>query len=289
MAIPDHKPVEEVRAKVRIGVKTERGFPSSVDYFVCDDPEFQRVVGEKKNELRVFLPFQHGDDNFPTGLEWWAGKMLVCYAKGDEIDGKPVALRKATMRKGGQEVNLLADAELLSDETVGQDRRKIVCPVRECALLKKKECKPMGRLQFYIDGCDKRLGVFQIDTKSWNSIENVERTLRKYPDLRGVPFVLRVAMTQKGRDRFPELYLEEEVVINNDSDVSLADALVQLQKSHDLAVQVGDVGGTGIKTSLADVLDLTNPGWRENQAFIDRIKEVGVVEAAKGVLKRHLT
>lgn len=283
MAIPDHKPVEEVRAKVRIGQKVQsrsgREVPSSVDYFICDDAEFLKVVGEKQNRLRVFLPFQSGEDCFPTGLEWWAGKLLVCYAKGETQDGKPVALRKATMKKGGQDVNLLADAELLSDEAVGQDRRKIVCPVRECAFLKSKECKPMGRLQFWIDGIDRRGGVFQIDTKSWNSIENVERTLRQYPDPRGVPFVLRVEMTQRGRDRFPELYLEAEVEIKNDADAALADALVQLRKMIDLDVPP--------RNALAAVLDITNPGWRERQDFIDRIKAVGVKQAASSLLARY--
>lgn len=287
MAIPDHKPVEEVRAKVRIGIKTERGLPSSVDYFVCDDSEFLRVAGEKPKELRVFLPFQAAEDCFPSGLEWWAGKMLVCYAKGETQDGKPVALRKATMKKGGQDVNLLADTEVLSDEVVGQDRRRIVCPVRDCTLLKTKQCKPMGRLQFYIDGIDRRGGVFQIDTKSWNSIENVERTLRHYPDPRGVPFVLRVEMVQpKGRDRWPELYLEEAVEINNDEEVELADALVQLRKESDaLADGIGAL--VTVKARICDVLDLTNPGWREREDFIARIRELGTEQTAKNLLERH--
>lgn len=290
MAIPGSKPEYEVRAKVRIGKKTtSRGgkeIPTSVDHFICDEPEFLRVVGEGKKELRIFLPFQHGEDAFRSGLEWWQGQMLVCYAKGDEQDGKPVALRKASMKRGGSTVNLLAGTELLSDETVGNDRRRIVCPVRECPVLKKKDCKPMGRLQFWIDGIGRDGGVYQLDTKSWNSVENIEKTLRSYSDLRGVPFILRVSFTVQGDNRFPELTLEAETVeINSPDDAALADALVQLRKAVDMID--GDEATSARRAALAAVLDLTNPGWREHQRIIDRIKDVGVYQAALATLERY--
>lgn len=290
MAIPGLRPSYEMKAKVRIGVKrkTAKGteYPASVDYFVCDEAEFARVVGEGVKELSVFLPFQHGDENFSTGLEWWQGSLLACYAKGDEQDGRPVALRKASMKQKGQEINLLEGAEVLSDEVVGNDRRKIVCPVRDCPILKRGDCKPMGRLQFFIDGIGKDGGVYQLDTKSWNSIENIERTLLGYSDLRGVPFVLRVAYTQQGDKKFPELYLEANVEVNNAQDVSLADALIQL----DQAVSGVDRGEEWpVRNRLADVLDLTNPGWRDDEVVVGWVKDRGPTEAGKSLLRRHLT
>lgn len=287
MAIPGTKPDYEVRAKVRIGKKAQsrsgREIPTSVDYFICDDPDFARVVGEGQKELRIFLPFASGEDAFRTGLEWWQGQMLACYAKGETQDGKPVALRKASMKKGGQTINLLAGAEVLSDETVGNDRRRIVCPVRDCPILKRKDCKPMGRLQFYIDGISRDGGVYQLDTKSWNSVENIEKTLRSYSDLRGIPFTLRVSFTVDGDNRFPELTLEaENMVVNDEKDVALADALIQLRK----AFERGELE-TEIRPRFAEALDLTAPGWRERQDVIDRIKAVGVVEAATKLLDRY--
>lgn len=287
MAIPGLKPSYDVRAKVRVGKKSERGLPTSVDYFICDDPDFVRVVGEGKKELRIFLPYQDPADCFRTGLEQWQGQMLVCYAKGDEQDGTPFALRKASMKKGGQEVNLLRDFRILSDTPYGQDRRRVECASRDCPMMKSKACKPMGRLDFWIDGIGRDGGVYRIETKSWHGVENIERTLLSIPDPRGIPFVLRVSFTQLGDKRFPELTLEAEVEVNNDADVALADALIQLDKA--VQATAGTIDASILRQPLAAVLDLTNPGWRENGTITAWVQEQGLREASKAMLKRHLT
>ena len=280
MAIPGLKPSYEVRAKVRVGKKVEsrsgKEIPTSVDYFICDDVEFARVVGEGRSELRIFLPYENTVECFSTGLEQWAGQMLVCYAKGEERNGTAYALRKSSMKSKGRDVNLLDGFEVLSDQKFGQDRSMVACRSRDCPMMKAKECKPMGRLQFFIDGIGKEGGVFQLDTKSWHSVENVERTLLSYSDPRGVPFVLRVSFTQQGDKRFPELTLEAEVEVNTPDDVALADALVQLDRAK-------------TRENLAAVLDLTNPGWKQDEKVIQRIKDVGIEIAADAMLRKHLT
>lgn len=290
MAIPGLRPVFDVRAKIRIGEKRKsadgkKEFPASVDYFICDDAEFRSVVGEKKSELRIYFPFASADDNFSTGLEAWQGKLLTCYSKGEELDGKHVALRVATMEKNGQKVDLLRGFNVLSQEPVGRDRRKVECLVRDCPILKAKDCKPMGRLQFFIEGIGREQGVFQIETKGWNSVEALMAQLSLYPDLRGIPFFLRVAFEQRGRDRFPVLSLEADVKIKNEADIALADALVQLSKA-----VAGEAAGEEwpVNARLADVLDLTNPGWRDDDVVIGWVRERGVVSAAESILNRHL-
>jgi hypothetical protein len=277
MAIPGLKPTFEVVAKVRVGQKkmsaSGREIPSSVDYFICDDAEFERLVGAGKNQLRIFLPFQLAEDNFSTGLEWWRGKQLTCYSKGE--GDPPLAYRVESM---------VGDAEVRG-EKMGKDRLPITCPVRACPLIRSKDCKPMGRLQFWIDGMDRRAGVYQLDTKAWNSIENIEATLSLYPDLRNVPFILRVEFTSRGTSRFPELYLEADVEVNTDADVTLADALLQL--SREVSAANGEPSIT-LKSRLADVLNLTNPGWREDEVVVNWIREKGVVDASNSLLNRHL-
>lgn len=286
MAIPGLRSRLDVRAKVRIGEKKRsvKGveYPASVDHFLCEDADFP---AGKTQSLRIFFPYAKADENFSTGLEWWQGKLLACYSKGEEKDGVPVALRRASMKQGGQTVNLLEGTRLLSEETVGQDRRLIECPVRECPILKRKDCKPMGRLLFWIDGLDTKAGVFQLDTKSWNSIEALEGTLAQYPDLRGIPFNLSVAFVQRGTDRFPVLKLEEAVEINTEADVTLADALVQLRKAYDL--QEEDIHGSSCREPLAAVLDLDFPGWRANEELVERLKAAGPVRAAEKMLEKH--
>lgn len=265
MAIPGLKPEFPVRDKVRIGLKNAKGFPQSVDYFICEG-----VLEGQPKQLRIFFPFQHAEDNFSTGLEWWRGKQLTCYSKGE--GNPPLAYRVESM-VGGAEVR---------GEKMGKDRLPITCPVRACPLMKSKDCKPMGRLQFWIDGEDRHAGVFQIDTKSWNTAERLVAVLSTFPDLRGIPFILSVAYVQKGRDRWPELFLEAEVEVNNAKDVEKADALVQL-------LHVLEVGAEkdAIRSALAAALDHTNAGWRDNPAFIERIKEVGVEQAGRGLLERN--
>ena len=267
MAIPGLKPTFAVRSKVRVGEKRKtasgKEIPASTDYFIGEG-----IEGQPK-ELLIYFPFQQAEDNFSTGLEWWRGKQLTCYSKGE--GDPPLAYRVKDM---------VGDAEVRG-EPMGRDRVPVTCPVRDCEFLKDKSCKPMGRLQFWIDGLDRRAGVFQLDTKAWNSIENIEATLSQYPDLRGIPFKLSVSFTQRGTSRFPELYLEEHVEINNDADVAVADALVQLRKAVD-----EDTDGVA-RERLADLLDLTVAGWRERPEVIDRIKELGVMEASRKTLDRY--
>lgn len=296
MAIPGLTPSFDVRAKVRTGEKksiVKNGktieFPSSTDYFICDDPEFQSKVGLKQKELTVILPFEKPEDNFSTGLEQWAGAMLVCYTKGDTFVNpgpghgpvQPVAFRKATMKKGGRDVNLL-EGFTVTGGAMGNDRRPVICHARECPMMKVKDgCKPMGRLQFFIKGIDPRLGVYQLDTKSWNTIEKIEAFLSVLGDPRGQELTLRVEMWSRGTSKFPVVTLEGgNVKIESEADVALADRGVMLHKA------LADEDEAQTKNELAAFLDLSNPGWRENPEFVARIKEVGVVAAAKGVLAK---
>lgn len=285
MAIPGLKPNYDVRAKVRIGEKKEKAggksYPSAVDYFICDDPEFQLLAGDKPKELRVIFPFETPDEVFPTGMEMWRGKQLSCYSKGEPVDRTPGAAAIA------YRVNALLKPE---DDKVGppmgrgKERTPIVCPFRSCAFFKDKSCKPMGRVQFFLEGGAVD-AVYQIDTKSWNTIEGFTAALAGAAakgDLRGRVFVLSVEIVSKATQKFPVMSLKEaDVNIATADDVEKADALVALRG----AVEHG--GETFIRQSLAAALDRTNPGWRDKPAITARIKEVGVPAAAKAMLERY--
>ena len=205
MAIPGSKPKIEASAKLRIGVKKVsdggREYPAAVDYFVGDGVE------GKPSSLEVAFVHADVDDAFSTGLEWWikgrSGNVLACYTKDGGDD--PVALRLDQMLDEGQEA---------IGPPRGQGRLPIACPARVCPHLKDKSCKPMGRLIFTVPFLGPT--IYQLDTKSWNSIEKLTGALQvarasgplNAPE-RG--FVLSVAIVQKGRDRFPVLSLEEKL------------------------------------------------------------------------------
>jgi hypothetical protein len=267
MAIPGLKATLDVRAKVRIGEKktTAKGksFPSATDYFLADDAEFKALCGERPKSIRIRFPHA-GADNFTTGMEWWRGKQLTCYSKGE---GSPVqAYRVIAMLDAG-------DIKTGQPMGRGNERQPIVCSFRDCSHFGKnadnKECRVMGRLVFFLDG-GRTDSVLEFDTKAWNSIEQLEGSLSgamQSGDLRGRVFNLTVEMVQKGRDRYPVVNLTEaDIVVNTPQDVSKADALIAADKRK----QAGDAPNA----ILAELLDVTNPGWREKPEFIARIKEV---------------
>jgi hypothetical protein len=289
MAIPGLRPKFEVRAKVRIGEKRKsangKEYPASLDHFVCDDPEFARLCGDKPKSITILLPFAEPDANFSTGLEWWRGKQLTCYSKGDTIRGIPVAYRVESM---------VGEDQVLSEEMKGKERRQILCPVRDCEFLKKKDCKPMGRLQFILPGLDPSGGVFQMDTKSWNAIEQIEGLLSVLGDPRGRPLTLKVDMVQKGRDKFPVISLEvQDMEVNTLEEADEADAQTAAIAELDKAVTDTDPSDQEIKVAMAALLDITHTGWRDRPDFIEamkkRIEKDGVIGAGKVLLKNAVT
>ena len=281
MAVPGMKPKYEVRGKVRTGEK-RNGRPASVDYFLSDDPELQRLFGDKPKVIRIVFPFASVDDAFSTGLEWWVKRksdkksQLACYTKdGGE---NPVALRMEAYGTEGFEI---------VGEKRGNHRIPIACPARDCPILKKGDCKPMGRLVFFLAG-GRTDAVLELDTKSWTSIEEIEPILAAAGDLRGREWNLSVDFRTKGNKRFPVLSIQEvRVNVNTEQDVEVADALLPLLAAVTFDYQSQEEQSVRVRRELAGALDITNPGWRDNAALLERVREVGAVAAAEGLLKKY--
>lgn len=279
MAIPGSKPKLDVHAKVRIGETrtSQRGksYPAATDYFLSSSGAFAELVGEKPKSLLIRLVQDDVDDAFSSGLEWWAKdknqkSYLACYTKGQQIGGQTAALRKDQM--------LNPDDVVLGDAR-GEGRLPILCRDRSCPVMQKGACKPMARLVFVLDG-DPLTRVWELDTKAWSSIEAITGKLqlaRTRGSLNGRLFELSVRFESKGTDRFPVLSIEEvsdvPVAVNDDKGVTEAEAVVALANS------------AKDRASLAAYLDATRAGWRVNQKFVDRIKEVGVEAAIEKILR----
>lgn len=292
MGIPGLKPQYDVRAKVRIGEKkiaaNGNEYPAATDYFICDDPEFVALYPGKPKQLRVLLAFADAADSFSTGLEFWRGKQLTCYSKGAGVP--PIAYRVAGMVK---------PSDALRGEPMGRggERQPITCGVRNCEFFKGRDCKPMGRLQFFLEG-GRTDAVLQVDTKAWNSIEKIEATIGSAAaggDLRGRVFLLSVHIEQRAQQRFPVLTLTEaDMIVNTETDVALADKLIELRGCVDAFRGLGDAPpdltmatDEALGHALVRVLNLARPGWRSEDAYMARLKEVGRLAAAEGLLARH--
>jgi hypothetical protein len=205
------------------------------------------------------IRFVHADvdDAFSTGLEWWlrnkaGGNTLACYTKdgGDE----PTAYRLDGMLDEGQEP---------IGAPMGHGRLPIRCPSRDCPHLKSKNCKPMGRLVFTIP--DAGPTVFQLDTKSWNSVEKLTGALQHAraagPLNDGRDFNLSVQIVTKGSDRFPVLSLEQKL--------EQAEALVAAEQTD------GDNRSKLIAALRASGRDPSSP------AVADWVKSHGIDEALR--------
>lgn len=272
-------PKFEPRAKVRIGEKRVsqggKEYPASLDYFVCDDAEFGMVAGEKPKELRIRFVHRTPEEVFSTGLEWWIKDknkkpLLACYTK--DAGSEPVALRKGQM---------LDDDDTVVGPVRGQDRLPIVCRARQCPHFKSGDCKPIGRLLFQL--VDDAGGlIWQLDTKSFNTIEVVEGELlrvgRKRPLYDG-EFRMWIEIRSKGTSKFPVIHLQEVTVqINTVDDAREADLLIAIQRRR----------GEGIpdRHVLASYLDAKKPDWRKDERYVERIKEIGPTAALDKLLEK---
>jgi len=163
------------RGKIRLGEKvvsekTGKEFPKALDYFVCPD-EVKKVYGEKPRKLDIMLPMENVEHFFPQYYKrYGSSKGLVC--------------------KGDGEVAVEMDEDGM---------REIECPGKDCPYYQKGECKQIGNLQVILPKI-KGLGVYQIDTSSYNSIVNLNSGIEMIRGMLGrvswVPLILEVQMQE---------------------------------------------------------------------------------------------
>lgn len=288
MAVPGLKPAFDIHAKVKIGEKrksqrTGNEYPAAVDYFVCDADEFHDAVGDKPSSILIRLVHDTVDDAFSTGLEWWKGKVLACYTKGQ--GNPPVALRVADMKVKDGTLNFLDDDDVRLGPNRGQGRAPIVCRARECPhYTNGKDCKPMGRLVFTLNG-DPVSRVYELDTKSYNSIEQISGALRvaaSRGSLFGRLFELSVRFEQKGGERFPVLTIRE--IADQCSDTVSVVQNVEETIGREKVLAAQEAGETDARTLLALYFDHARPGWKEDADFVarftERLEQVGGYQPA---------
>jgi hypothetical protein len=290
LAIPGQEAVKlDIRAKVRVGEKTSRGLPTSVDHFVSEDSE----VPDGSVALVIEFAHPEPEDAFRTGMEWWKGKLQVCYSTDGGSD--PTAFRVSSIKNLP---NFLDADDEIRGKPVGQGRTPIKCRFRQCphfgSNADNKECRVKGRLTFLMSG-GRTDSALQFETKGWETIEGITGTLatcrRSGPlNTPGRRFVLSVEIKQKGNKKFPVVSVaemkEDTPVVVDEAVIPLADALVALRGSVDRPDE-----DALIKLKICDVLDITHAGWRDDSAFVAamaaRVQEIGVGGAARGLLSRY--
>jgi hypothetical protein len=190
-------PKFDVRGKVKVGEKSDRGFPTSVDYFVCDDPEFTELY-QKPDRIRVLLPYADPAMCFVQTLEAWKGSVLACRSN----DGK-VAYRKTDEQVGDGTERFLIDADPVD----------VVCLHRACPwfLEEKNGCRTTARLRFFLADGSNRSAVLEFVTHGYGSIAGIGAAMglgARLGDLTMAAGWLSVQMNTKGSKRFPVVKLE---------------------------------------------------------------------------------
>lgn len=168
------------RGKIRLGEKkksekTGKTYPVSLDYFVVPD-EVKAIYSNKPRKLDIMIPMEDRDSFFPQWYRMYgSSKGLLCRGNGE------VAMR-------------------LDPET--GDMAEIECAGKNCEYFKGKKikdhmyrCNTIGNLQVILPKI-KGLGVYQIDTSSYNSIVNLNSGIEMIRGMMGriswIPLILEV-------------------------------------------------------------------------------------------------
>jgi len=147
--------------KIRLGEKSDRGYPIKTDHFVCP-AEVHEVFGAEPTELRIMFP---SEDN-----EQWASQWYRCYSQ----------TRGLICKGNGEQATALVDVstgEIVSKETNTTELRDVSCDPETCEHYQQKRCRRVMNLQFLIPEVP-GLGIWQLDTTSFHSIVSVNSCVR---------------------------------------------------------------------------------------------------------------
>ena len=146
--------------KIHLGIKVEgqkATYPKATDYFVVPR-EVAEVYTDKPTELDIMFP----TDNPGQFAQQWLRRYsmtqgLVCIGDG-----------QVSRRKVDKATGAMASHETLT--WVWKD--ELPCDPQSCPEYTAKRCRRVMNLQFLLPKVP-GLGVWQIDTSSWNSIVNI--------------------------------------------------------------------------------------------------------------------
>lgn len=216
------QPRFDVRGKVKVGEKTDSGYPTSTDYFVCEDPEFGELY-QRANRIRIALPYADPALCFVQTLEAWKGSVLACRSN----DGK-VAYRKTDEDVGDGSERFVLDA----------DPKQIDCPHHNCPwfLEDKNGCKTTARLRFFLADGQNRSAVLEFVTHGYGSIEGIAAAVSlagRIGDLTLATGWLSVTKVTKGRKQFP--------VVRLDLDGNASTSVEEADELHKILTVIGEI------------------------------------------------
>ncbi len=162
------------RGKIRLGEKklskSGKEYPSALDFFACPE-EIQKIYGDKPRKLNIMIPMEEREQFFPQAYKRYGSSAgLICRGNGE-----------------------------VATEIAEEGMKEIECQGKDCPHYQKGECKQIGNLQVILPKI-KGLGVYQIDTSSYNSIVNINSGVEMIRGMLGriswIPLILEVQMQE---------------------------------------------------------------------------------------------
>jgi len=264
---------------IRLGIKkvsekSRKEYPAEVDYFILDPEtgdqqrneelikQFKELYGEKPTAIRIMFP--------PTDQEIFFAQWFKRYGSG--------TLLKC---KGDGETAVCALPEFAEGlEIIGKDEMgltKVKCLGPECIYQKDKSCHRLGALQILLPELS-GIGVWQINTGSWNSIVNLNSALDWLKGLCGrfamIPITLRRIPQKIQYEGKPSTHYIMQIDLEN---VNIA----QLQKAALIAPE------KSMLTALPAPDESKDPLLYSEQENGNN-KETSTVEKVKSTFDAHL-
>jgi len=155
--------------KIRLGITNTnaggKSYPKEVDYFALDTDlpgreQIEKLYGKQPKRLLVTLLSSDPEEVFPHAYKMYGrGLGLVC--RGDGVKAVRAVMRKDDGR------------DVIDRDAAGRPRTaERACP---CDFLQSKKCRPVGNLTVVLP--EVGFGVYQIDTSSWWSMQNLRSDL----------------------------------------------------------------------------------------------------------------
>jgi len=178
--------------------------PKAVDYFVVP-PEVQEVYGSTPRELDIMLPHEDLEVVMPAYLKRYGDKFgLICRGDGEaahlSINYGNLA-EYGVVWQNGRYVSK-GTGEVLTVEAIkGRKYIKIPCAYKDCPSYKAKKCREVAILSVLLYKVPGGIGVYSIDTGSFNSYQNIKNALQMLRAMFGrislIPLKLKVTMQEK--------------------------------------------------------------------------------------------
>jgi len=215
--------------KLKVGEKTDKGFPTSVDYFIIDSDYKDLVTkkyGDRPKILNIVFPFDDVEDNLNEMYRMYVKSGLQCYGDGET--------NHVASTEGGmvEEFDKCPCFQLNPDDDT------------------KQKCFPSIIMSFIITGIGVT-GVWHFTTKAVFSRSNIRGTMEMVKAttgrLAGIPFYLRVEMQDSTIANNPHKF----PVVSIDCAMNL-EALMQQNLQIDTSAETKKLMAEGYKNTSGD-------------------------------------